>query len=410
MNKNIAIYFVGKIFPAAATLLIVLFAIKFLGKEEYGKYTLLFNVIMLIHALAFGWIQQSILRFLSIYNRLINVAIARFFTLTLLASCFQMFILLFLGVFYFYLSFYDLFFIMGFVLLYNIFFFQLCITQSLFQSRKYVALENSYYVLMFIFFFVLFYFLSEKNYLLLFQSMLLALILTQVITFGLLKKKPSLRFSKAFFHRQFIRKSFDYGFPITIWLFGSYLFNIADRFIIKELTGYEEVGIYASVYDIIYKAATFFCIPILLTYHPLIVKNWNEGNKQKAYYLIRKAIGLELIIMLFGLIVFLLIGEIVFNRFINLKLEHLSFISIPLVISAFLWQISLFAHKPLELWFKQKIMLWALFISLIINVATNLVFIPLFNYQIAAYTTLLGTVVYLSVVTIYWNKNQKING
>ena len=86
MKKDVLIYFAGKIIPALANLAIIILAVRFLGKAEYGKYSLVFYATMLLSTLTFGWIQQSILRFLSAYPGEQVLVINRFFFLTVIST------------------------------------------------------------------------------------------------------------------------------------------------------------------------------------------------------------------------------------------------------------------------------------------------------------------------------------
>ena len=86
MKKDVLIYFAGKIAPALVNLAIIILAVRFLGKAEYGKYSLVFYATMLLSTLSFGWIQQSILRFLSAYPGEQVLIINRVYFLTLMST------------------------------------------------------------------------------------------------------------------------------------------------------------------------------------------------------------------------------------------------------------------------------------------------------------------------------------
>ena len=61
-------YSISKIIPGVAGLISVILFFRWLGAEEYGKYSIIFSFTNLIAAFSFGWLNQSILRFRSSFN------------------------------------------------------------------------------------------------------------------------------------------------------------------------------------------------------------------------------------------------------------------------------------------------------------------------------------------------------
>lgn len=200
------------------------------------------------------------------------------------------------------------------------------------------------------------------------------------------------------FDSGFFRKSLQYGFLITSWLFISNLFNVVDRFIIRHYFDFEKVGVYSVVYDFIYRLTSFAAMPILLTLHPLIMKTWNESNKKGAMLLINKALFILSALMVAELIAYFIFGNWIFQTFFHLETNGLLILIVPLIISSVLWQAALFLHKPLELLFKQRQMIVGVVISLLSNILLNILFIPKFGFEAAAYTTLASTVIYIGYV------------
>jgi len=61
-------YSISKIIPGLAGLISVIFFFRWVGAEEYGKYSIIFSFTNLIAAFSFGWLNQSIIRYSSTYN------------------------------------------------------------------------------------------------------------------------------------------------------------------------------------------------------------------------------------------------------------------------------------------------------------------------------------------------------
>ncbi len=402
MKKDVLIYFAGKIIPAGVNLVIIILAVRFLGKAEYGKYSLVFYASMLLSTLTYGWIQQSILRFLSAYPGQQVLTINRFYFLLLVSTLSASIIGLFLCILYFHLSWQDTAVVTAYIFLYNIFLFHLTLNQTNKKSVRYATLEGSYYLLFFAAFLVLVLVFNQRLFIVLFVAMLCGLVLTEFLRMTVLPEgKVGIDPSRIYFDAGFSKKVFNFGFPITIWLFLSYLVTISDRFIIKEFSSYDDVGTYAAIKDFIIKIATFTTIPILLAYHPMIVEKWNGNRKKEAMRLIREGLNYCLMIAAVVLIFFLIFKNLVYTHLLHLQVNKELLVSAALIGSAFLWQAAMLLHKPLELLLKPRLMLIAIVFALIVNALANLIFVPVFGYPASAVISLASVITYIIVIFVF---------
>ena len=254
MKKDVIIYFAGKFVPAFVNLGIIVLAVRYLGNAEYGKYSMVFYAAMLIGTMTFGWLQQSILRFLSAYPDQQPLVISRFFSLTIISAAFGSLVGLFLCIFYFSLTWWESLVVVAYIFLYNLFMFRLTLNQAQKRSTRYAIVEGTYNLLFISIFLLLVIVFHQTLFIVLFISMVASLLITELFRYTLLKQ-DGMRLNpfRIVNDREFTRKVFSFGFPMTIWLFSSYLLNIADRFIIKGYTSYENVGTYSAVKDFIIK-------------------------------------------------------------------------------------------------------------------------------------------------------------
>ena len=56
-------YALTKVLPGIVGLLSVIFIIKIVGTEEYGKYSIVYSFILTLTALCGGWLNQALLRY-----------------------------------------------------------------------------------------------------------------------------------------------------------------------------------------------------------------------------------------------------------------------------------------------------------------------------------------------------------
>ncbi|MFM2226350.1 MAG: hypothetical protein RJA07_2552 [Bacteroidota bacterium] len=411
MKKDILIYFIGKLLPMLVNLSVVVLGVRYLGKAEYGQFSLIYSSLFTFFMLCFGWVQQGILRFYTEQN-FSKSKTDFFFSVSFWMSVLLMLLMILITLLYFKLPILISILIGSTSFLFTMLFYFLAVYQSKIDSKKYALTESAFYVLWFVFSALLITF-SIKNYWLGFVAMFTALLI--VVSFQIWINRDTIKILSIKFllttHSLEIKKLLSYGLPIAIWLFLSSTFNFADRFIIQHYYGYADAGIYSTVYDLFFKVATFACMPILLANHSRIVNEWNAGNVLKSWSVIKISILLEIVMMIFSTIFIYVIGGWALENLTNIKLDSFNYIALPILAASFIWQIGMFVHKPLELFFKQWYMIIAVVSSLLINVCFNLFFIPKYKFEAAAISTLIGTLVYvlIIIVIIYLKKYHKLS-
>lgn len=398
-RRNMLIYFFGKVVPALCALFIMIAGMRFLGKDEFGRYSLLFNSINIAITFFIGWIQQSMLRFSpgvsgEEFNQRGQFVIYSFFSSLLAAAS-----IFFLSIFYFDEPLLNAGLVAIFVFCFSMLAVHLTYLQSQFRPREFAVTESSFYLLTTLALSAVIFLAFPKRMIFFYAGWLIAGI-SWLIVESIRNRKLIVSSLRAAIDKSFFTKSLQYGFLITAWLMISNLYNVVDRFIIRHYYDFEAVGIYSVVYDFIYRLTGFATLPVLLTLHPVIMKTWNENRKAESIAYIRKAVYLLCLLMVAELAGYLIFGSWIFAEFFHLETAGLTTLIIPLVISSVLWQAALFMHKPLELLFRQRQMISGILISLVCNIVLNIIFIPVYGYQAAAYTTLASTIIYIAYVIV----------
>jgi len=73
-------------------------------------------------------------------------------------------------------------------------------------------------------------------------------------------------------------------------------------------------------------------------------------------------------------------------------------VSAALIASAFLWQMAMLLHKPLELLLKTRLMLVAIIAALLMNALANMLLVPVYGYPAAAVVSLASVITYIIVI------------
>lgn len=188
----------------------------------------------------------------------------------------------------------------------------------------------------------------------------------------------------------------SYGWPMALWALISVLLNLSDRFIIARMSGLTDAGVYSAAYDVVYRGVGILLTPIVLATHPLAMSAWNAGQPQQAAGVLWKGMRLQLTAGTVVLAACVVLAPSI-TRFTTGQGDSATRVVAPIAAGAVLWQVAMLAHKPMELANKTLSMAVFGFCALAINVGLNLWLVPRYGYVAAAYTTAAGAFVYLAM-------------
>jgi len=392
MKRDALIYLAGRFIPAFASIAIIVLAARFLGPEEYGKYSLILYTVLMAVTLSFHWIQVSIIRFLSGMSRETSLVVGRFFSLAMISSLLSLVMVFLAGTLYFHLTGIELSLVLVFTFLSQIYLMHIAIYQAYHRSIRTAVLEGTEHLVMLGVLLCGIFLFQMKSFSLIFISMILGLISAEILrVFIRIKGLYNIDLTKVYWDTRFSRKVFEFGFGLSLWLFFSHVLFSADRFIIKEFYGYHEAGVYSVAKDLLFKIASFACMPLVFSYQPKILERWNARRYKQALGQIKEALNFEILVFVILFVVLMILKEKIFRNIVHIQVEHFKIEFLFLVFSAFLWQTCLFLQKPLELLFHQNDLVLVLGFSALANILANLYLVPRFGYFIAA-PVMLGTV------------------
>jgi len=384
-------YSISKIIPGLAGLISVIFFFRWVGAEEYGKYSIIFSFTNLIAAFSFGWLNQSIIRYSSTYNSRSKLlghifiglifGILTVFIFVIIASSFQFPILY---------SNKNIIFLAFSIGIFNI-------VKSIFQSEelpnKVILITSVQSILMILLSMLLLKFYSNNS-----ASLILG------VSFGYLI--PILPYIKSFSSNVIFEKNtkkiqafFNYGAPLSIWLGISISLNFLDRYFIEYYFGASLMGSYAGFSEFIIRIFSIVIFPITLAVHPILMNKWNKNkNISDSLSALFQASLLQISICIFMLIPLLIFKDFIFS-FIQAIIPQLDNsmkeIMIPIFLGGFLWQLALVIHKPLEIEERTLTMVGCIMFSLVINIIGNLFFLPIFGIIATAYTMIISAFTYI---------------
>ncbi len=407
MKKDIIRYLAGRFIPAVVNLALIILAIRYLGPEEYGRYSLLLFIILMIVTVSFHWIQVSIVRFVGTVSRESNLVVSRFFFLTLLSALGAVLLVMLPAVFFFDLPWHETAVIMVFTFINHFYLLHLAIFQANHNSIRMAILEGTDHLVIILVLVAGIFVFSVQTYLLLFISMVLGLIVAEILRAAIrVKGLYHIELYRSIWDNRFSKRVFEFGLAMALWLLLSHLIASADRFILFFHDGFAAAGSYSALKDMIFKAVTFTATPVYLSYQHKALEEWNARHNQEASSLIREALTFEMMIFTILFIVFMVTKSFLFHDLLRIPdMEHW-LIYVPLILSAFLWQVCLLIQKPLELLSRQKYTLLALAVAALLNILANVIFVPLYSFAGAAVTMLATAVIIFLLLWLLRNMNQ----
>lgn len=191
---------------------------------------------------------------------------------------------------------------------------------------------------------------------------------------------------KISFNGQFNRTLLKMSCPLILSSASEYINLKADTMILGYEKGEVDTGEYSAAVNI-YQGIS--CIPqaVASAFMPSFVRTFNK-DKEEGKKLFIKSFGL-----FFGLLILIALGILVCKDWLVVLLygKDFSEAALPLAvlgIAIIPMEVNRFFNNTLIAMGKQKVVGISIFAGSVFNVVTNLIFIPMYSYMAAAYTTL----------------------
>jgi len=400
-------YFLSKIVPGLMGFLSVLVFVRMVGVEQYGRYAVVFAFVMSWASGLAGWLSQGILRFQSRWREPGEAAdFLRSATLgTVLSAAIGAFavgialpafgvqngwpLLISLG-------------LLGALIVYTV---AIARFQASLRSAKVLQFEAVRSVGCFVIPATLLWVTGSRDYRLLLLGIALGYSLPLLgPVFSRTRQhvdagngwRPNLSYGQ----RQILGELWRFGWPVALWMLCQQSMVVSDRYFVQRFSGFSEVGVYSSMYDVIVRSFSLLFMPITLAVHPLVMNHWNAGNHKHALHAIRSGVKYQVLMFIPIGICLAVLAPWVSRLVLGKANAGASGIVLPLAVGGFLWQVCLLSHKPLEILCKTRRMLAGILVALAINVAGNRLFVPRYGYRASAFLTVASSAGYLLLVFV----------
>ncbi len=194
---------------------------------------------------------------------------------------------------------------------------------------------------------------------------------------------------RTFFHKQYWKYALAFNIPLIPHYLSTTILNQADRIMIQQMVGFGE----AAIYSVSYNVATLITIvttALTNTFTPYMYKSMKAGNisgiKKYSTYLLLLVGFVASMIMVFGPEVVAIFASKEYGEAIWV---------IPPVACAIFFKFLYPLFSNVEFYYENtKFVMIASSIGAILNIVLNYIFIPIFGYVAAGYTTLVCYMAY----------------
>lgn len=404
IGKDSIFYIPGKIIPALIGFIGLSIYTRVYTPIEYGNYALVTTTVSMFSIFSYIWLNNSNLRFYAVYRN--NKELERFFSTTFIALIASIIIVL-LG----FLALVRLSVVSGVLsdfiliiagLLISTAFTETLVTilrtdrQARFISfvRCFSAISNILITLTLIF---------------VFHSGIISILLGQFISDSAISVIMFFWFKfyrllgLKYFSMPSLKEFFSYGAPFLIVFSSLWVLSLSNRYIIEFFKGAYDVGIYSAASQLGTYPIELISSMLSMAAFPVIINNWEKNGEDSTKTLVSNVVKYYMIISIpifFGLLV--LSSD--FTLFLGDKYAAGSAI-IPWVSLATICS-GLMVYTCMGLQLKKKTFLMSSIVGVaaILNIAFNLVLVPLYGFYGSAVSYALAQFIYLVVA---WAISQR---
>lgn len=210
---------------------------------------------------------------------------------------------------------------------------------------------------------------------------------------------------KPIFNKEYAKFALKFNLPLIPHYLSLYILEQSDKIMIQKINGIEKIGIYSVAYSI-GNAINIISISINQAITPWLYRKLKEED----YKDIRKNIIFIFMIVLSTITFFILMIPELLNVLASHEYSEAVYVALPIAASTFFGLVyGLFAI--IEFYFdKNKFSMVLSGLAAVINIVLNAIFINLFDYRAAGYTTMICYAILSIGHLIYTNKILKNNG
>ncbi len=399
MHKEIMKYLAGRFIPATVSIAVIIIAVKYIGPTEYGIFSLIFSLLLIIITLSYHWIQVSIQRFLGAVPKDTDLVMGRFFDLTAMSAAIATVVAVAILFLYLNLSLVSAVAVALITFLTHFYLYHQAVFQAYRRSLRYALIEGADQLLILGALLAGLFLFKLYTSSLLLIAMAIGLLGSLIFRIFLrIQGLHTIQINKVYWDARFSGKVLEYGFGLTMWMLLYQLLFSADRFILYEYLGLLDTGAYSALKDLVFKGVTFSVLPVYISYQTRIADEWSARHGLATWAKVKEAISFELLLFVIIFLVFMGLKKTVLTDFLALPQLDDWTVYFPVLMAAFLWQIALLLQRFLDLSVKSSYVLYTMLAAVAVNILMNILLVPIMGIVAGSVALLTSSAVYVVLV------------
>ena len=202
-----------------------------------------------------------------------------------------------------------------------------------------------------------------------------------------------------------IRRCFAFGLPLIAYEFASIVLDSGDRFLVQHFLGDVQLGYYSAAYNIASYLQDIVTSPMNLAFLPIYLQIWNREGPEATSRFLSRALSWFLVCIAFVTSISLLVSQSVIVLLASRRYLQAHELLPVLTLGVMLYATHIFLNAGMVITKKTGVMAQLVTVSAAANIGLNLVLIPRFGNLGAAYATLAG---YALLISLMAYVNRKI--
>lgn len=400
-ERDVVLYYIGKLSAGLIGFMFVPIFSRYLGSEDYAKFSIVIIFSNWAPMALGGWLQQCILRYYSKYASENSNYLSNIFNIQIYISLSLAIVTIFAG----YALKLDSMEIFLFVIIVVFTFIRSNLSAIGQAELKPLAVSLSEVARLGIPpAIVLFGYIWQIDKVLL---SLLCVSIGLIAASAIMIDIDKLRHVKLFkIDKSITLVMAKYGWPISLWFAFSMGQNAIGRIILQHYSNSVLVGYYSAVQDILSKMATFIIIPIVYALHSRMVILWQERDYKSANRLFNMSLGAALIFSM----IFVLSSAFLYvyiQKLINIfpGENYCNYVFNSLVAGGLcLGNMGLLSHKGFEMKENTKAMTIIMALSLVVNIAVSILLVKDYEAYGVAVGMFIGNLIYFILTLVVSKK------
>jgi len=239
---------------------------------------------------------------------------------------------------------------------------------------------------------------------------LIGLVIATLLSTFIVSRKAWVDVKLKLAKQETVKELLRYGLPLSATAIFAFVVSSTDRFMIASILGVDKAGMYAPSYDIAQQSLGIMMLAIYLAGFPRIVSTLEGENKNEVQKKLKAYFSLFLTIALPAVVGFMVLAPNIATVLLGEAYQQSAMNIMPIIAIATLFSgiKAYYLDMSFQLSEVTVALIWIAAVSAVVNVILNILWIPVYGLEGAAYATLISYVVSAALSLYFGRQKMKI--